>query len=55
LGLEAVAIAGLSGSGAEYLPVPLRVLLGQRVNMLILEKALTLDLAHFEDSEFTTR
>jgi len=30
----------------------LRVLLGQRVNMLILEKALTLDLAHFEDSEF---
>ncbi len=30
----------------------LRVLLGQRVNVLILEKALTLDLAHFEDSEF---
>ncbi len=30
----------------------LRVLLGQKVNVLILEKALTLDLAHFEDSEF---
>jgi ATP-binding cassette, subfamily B, bacterial len=30
----------------------LRVLLAQRVNELILEKALTLDLAHFEDSEF---
>jgi ATP-binding cassette, subfamily B, bacterial len=30
----------------------LRVLLAQRVNILILEKALTLDLAHFEDSEF---
>jgi ATP-binding cassette subfamily B protein/ATP-binding cassette subfamily C protein len=30
----------------------LRVLLGQRVNVLILEKALTLDLVHFEDSEF---
>ena len=29
----------------------LRVQLGHRVNMLVLEKALTLDLAHFEDSE----
>jgi ATP-binding cassette subfamily B protein/ATP-binding cassette subfamily C protein len=28
------------------------VLLGQRVNVLILEKALSLDLPHFEDSEF---
>jgi len=30
----------------------LRALLGQRVNVMILEKALTLDLVQFEDSEF---
>ena len=30
----------------------LRVLLGNRVNVMILEKALTLELAHFEDSEY---
>jgi ATP-binding cassette subfamily B protein len=30
----------------------LRGLLGQRVNVMILEKAMTLELAHFEDSEF---
>jgi len=30
----------------------LRVLLGNRINVMILEKALTLELAHFEDSEF---
>jgi ATP-binding cassette, subfamily B, bacterial len=30
----------------------LRALLGQKVNVLILEKALTLNLTHFEDSEF---
>ncbi|HEX7416526.1 MAG TPA: ABC transporter ATP-binding protein [Steroidobacteraceae bacterium] len=30
----------------------LRAQLGQRVNEMILEKALTLELAHFEDSEF---
>lgn len=30
----------------------MRALLGQRVNVLILEKALTLDLRQFEDSEF---
>src|SRR5580692_3151981 len=30
----------------------LRAQLGQRVNVMILEKALTLDLSHFEDSEF---
>ena len=30
----------------------LRALLGQRVNVMILEKALTLQLSHFEDSEF---
>ncbi len=26
--------------------------MGQRINLMILEKALTLKLAHFEDSEF---
>jgi ATP-binding cassette subfamily B protein len=30
----------------------LRAQLGHRVNVMILEKALTLDLAHFEDAEF---
>jgi len=30
----------------------LRVLLGNKVNVMILEKALTLELAHFEDSEY---
>ena len=30
----------------------LRVLLGNKINVLILEKALTLELAHFEDSEY---
>jgi ATP-binding cassette subfamily B protein len=30
----------------------LRVLLGNRINVMILEKALTLELAHFEDSEY---
>ena len=43
----AAAQRGLSASQSL-----LRALLGQRVNVMILEKALTLDLAHFEDSEF---
>src|SRR5690606_6092924 len=30
----------------------LRTQLGQRVNVMILEKALTLDLSHFEDADF---
>ena len=30
----------------------LRVLLGNKINVLILEKALTLELAHFEDAEY---
>ena len=30
----------------------LRVLLGNKVNVMILEKALTLELAHFEDAEY---
>lgn len=54
LGLEAVVVALNSGSkqGLAICQSLLRVLLGQRVNLLILEKALTLDLVHFEDSEF---
>ena len=30
----------------------LRALLGNKINVMILEKALTLELAHFEDSEY---
>ncbi|MEJ1931852.1 ABC transporter ATP-binding protein [Nostoc sp. NIES-2111] len=54
VGLEAIAVALLAGSqrGLTICQSLLRVLLGQRVNVLILEKALTLDLAHFENSEF---
>jgi ABC-type multidrug transport system fused ATPase/permease subunit len=54
LGLEAIAVAVLAGcqQGTALCQSLLRVLLGQKVNVLILEKALTLDLAHFEDSEF---
>lgn len=54
LGLEAIAVAVLAGSkqGLALCQSLLRVLLGQKVNVLILEKALTLDMAHFEDSEF---
>lgn len=54
VGLEAIAVMLLAGSqrGLGVSQSLLRVLLGQRVNVLILEKALTLDLVHFEDSEF---
>ncbi len=54
LGLEAIAVILLAGGrqGLTVCQSLLRVLLGQRVNVLILEKALTLDLVHFEDSEF---
>jgi ABC-type multidrug transport system fused ATPase/permease subunit len=54
LGMEAIVVALLSGSqqGIALCQSLLRVLLGQKVNELILEKALTLDLSHFEDSEF---
>jgi ATP-binding cassette subfamily B protein/ATP-binding cassette subfamily C protein len=54
VGLEAIAVMVLAGSqrGLTVCQSLLRVLLGQQVNVLILEKALTLDLAHFEDSEF---
>jgi ATP-binding cassette, subfamily B, bacterial len=52
--LEAIAIVCLAAAqkGLTVSQSLLRVLLAQRVNESILEKALTLDLAHFEDSEF---
>jgi ATP-binding cassette, subfamily B, bacterial len=54
VGFEAVAIVILAAcqKGLTLCRSLLRVLLAQRVNEAILEKALTLDLAHFEDSEF---
>ncbi len=52
--LEGIAIIFLAAAqkGLVVCQSLLRVLLAQRVNELILEKALTLDLTHFEDSEF---
>jgi ABC-type multidrug transport system fused ATPase/permease subunit len=54
LAIEAGLVAVLAGSrqGQSLSQSLLRMLLGQKVNVLILEKALTLDMAHFEDSEF---
>ncbi len=54
VGLEAIAIVLLAATqkGLVVCQSLLRVLLAQRVNESILEKALTLNLAHFEDSEF---
>jgi ATP-binding cassette, subfamily B, bacterial len=54
VGLEAIAIVIFAATqkGLVVCQSLLRVLLAQRVNESILEKALTLDLAHFEDSEF---
>ena len=52
--LEGIIVAALAGvqRGLAACQSLLRVQLGQRVNVMILEKALTLQLAHFEDSEF---
>ena len=52
--LEAVVVILVAGSqrGISASQSLLRALLGQRVNVMILEKALTLELTHFEDSEF---
>jgi len=52
--LEGVLVALLAGAqrGLSLAQSLLRAQLGQRVNVMILEKALTLDLSHFEDSEF---
>ncbi|MDX2272811.1 MAG: ABC transporter ATP-binding protein [Cyanobacteriota bacterium] len=50
---EALLVVGMAAcrQGTAICQSLLRVLLGQRVNVLILEKALTLSLADFEDSE----
>jgi len=52
--LEALIIAVLAGAqrGISLCQALLRAQLGERVNEMILEKALTLELAQFEDSEF---
>lgn len=52
--LEAGVVISLAASqrGISVSQSLLRALLGQRVNVMILEKALTLQLANFEDSEF---
>lgn len=50
-GALVAAIAAMQ-RGINFCQTLLRVLLSQRVNTLILEKALTLELAQFEDSEF---
>jgi len=51
--LEGVLVAALAGAqrGIDFCQSLLRVLLSQRVHLLILDKALTLSLAQFEDSE----
>src|SRR5690606_13752473 len=53
--LGLVAALGLAQRGLSVCEALLRALLGQRVNELILEKALTLQLRDFEDSEFHDR
>lgn len=52
--LEAVVVIAVAATqrGISASQSLLRALLGQRVNVLILEKAMTLELSHFEDSEF---
>jgi len=52
--LEGILLAALAAAqrGLSMCQSLLRAQLGQRVNVMILEKALTLELAHFEDSEF---
>jgi ATP-binding cassette, subfamily B, bacterial len=54
VGLEALAVAATSMAqrGISLAQSLLRAQLGQRVNVMILEKALTLELTQFEDSEF---
>jgi ATP-binding cassette subfamily B protein len=52
--LEALLVAAIAVAqrGISLAQSLLRAQLGQRVNVMILEKALTLDLTQFEDSEF---
>lgn len=54
VGLEGVLVASMAAAqrGIGFCQSLLRVLLSQRVHEMILEKALTLSLAQFEDSEF---
>ena len=54
VGLEGLVVIAVAASqrGISASQSLLRGLLGQRVNVMILEKALTLELAQFEDSEF---
>lgn len=51
---EGGLVAAIAGAqrGLSLCQSLLRAQLGQRVNVMILEKALTLDLAHFENSDF---
>jgi ATP-binding cassette subfamily B protein len=52
--IEAVIVAAIAAAqrGLSLCQSLLRAQLGQRVNVMILEKALTLELAQFEDSDF---
>jgi ATP-binding cassette, subfamily B, bacterial len=52
--LEGLLVAAISAAqrAIQLCQSLLRAQLGQRVNVMILEKALTLELQHFEDSEF---
>jgi ATP-binding cassette, subfamily B, bacterial len=52
--LEGILVASIAAAqrGISFCQSLLRAQLGQRVNVMILEKALTLQLQHFEDSEF---
>ena len=47
-----IALLNVAQRGINACQALLRAELGQRVNEMILEKALTLDLSQFEDSEF---
>ena len=51
---EGALVAAIAGAqrGLNLCQSLLRAQLGQRVNVMILEKALTLELTHFENSEF---
>lgn len=52
--LEGVLVAAAGGTTrmTSLCQALLRIQLGRRINVMILEKALTLELTHFEDSEF---
>ncbi len=54
IGIEAILVILMAAAqrGLMMANSLLRALLGQRVNVMILEKAQTLELSHFEDSEF---